>query len=219
MMASEQAETCRFINIQAINQLCFDVLYRFTSVLWQYSGPALWPCIARAFGGAGANPKKNKNNWQVVASDCTNHVCVPSGDVEESFCMLQIYPHLNAISSRSQCPRIGCRSNGSGGRTCRVCSLTPRRSNLCAYVSKGFFFFVPGKSVNYIIRESRWQLAIYRCDFLLFILDIGYCRQNCTVHSKGCLVCIQGLSKRFEQFKFGIFYVLIVKIRYNFTHK
>jgi hypothetical protein len=32
---------------------------------------------------APANPKKNKNNWQVVASDCTNHVCVPSGDVEE----------------------------------------------------------------------------------------------------------------------------------------
>ena len=30
---------------------------------------------------------------------------------------------------------------------------------------------------------------------------------------------IQGLSKRFERFKFGIFYVLIVKIRYNFTHK
>ena len=29
----------------------------------------------------------------------------------------------------------------------------------------------------------------------------------------------QGLSKRFERFKFGIFYVLIVKIRYNFTHK
>ena len=28
-----------------------------------------------------------------------------------------------------------------------------------------------------------------------------------------------GLSKRFERFKFGIFYVLIVKIRYNFTHK
>ena len=30
---------------------------------------------------------------------------------------------------------------------------------------------------------------------------------------------VQGLSKRFERFKFGIFYVLIVKIRYNFTHK
>ena len=30
---------------------------------------------------------------------------------------------------------------------------------------------------------------------------------------------IQDLSKRFERFKFGIFYVLIVKIRYNFTHK
>ena len=30
---------------------------------------------------------------------------------------------------------------------------------------------------------------------------------------------IQGLSKRFERFKFGIFYLLIVKIRYNFTHK
>ena len=30
---------------------------------------------------------------------------------------------------------------------------------------------------------------------------------------------IQGLSKRFEQFKFGLFYLLIVKIRYNFTHK
>ena len=29
----------------------------------------------------------------------------------------------------------------------------------------------------------------------------------------------QGLSKRFERFKFGILYVLIVKIRYNFTHK
>ena len=33
------------------------------------------------------------------------------------------------------------------------------------------------------------------------------------------LLIIQGLSKRFERFKFGIFYVLIVKIRYNFTHK
>ena len=32
-------------------------------------------------------------------------------------------------------------------------------------------------------------------------------------------VYIQGLSKRFERFKFGIVYVLIVKIRYNFTHK
>ena len=30
---------------------------------------------------------------------------------------------------------------------------------------------------------------------------------------------ILGISKRFERFKFGIFYVLIVKIRYNFTHK
>ena len=30
---------------------------------------------------------------------------------------------------------------------------------------------------------------------------------------------IQGLSKTFERFKFGIFYLLIVKIRYNFTHK
>src|SRR5215469_11242522 len=30
---------------------------------------------------------------------------------------------------------------------------------------------------------------------------------------------IQGLSKRFQRFKFGIFYILIVKIRYNFTHK
>ena len=30
---------------------------------------------------------------------------------------------------------------------------------------------------------------------------------------------IRGLSKRFERFKFGIFYLLIVKIRYNFTHK
>jgi len=29
---------------------------------------------------------------------------------------------------------------------------------------------------------------------------------------------IQGLSKRFERFKFGIFYLLIAKIRYNFTH-
>ena len=37
-----------------------------------------------------------------------------------------------------------------------------------------------------------------------------------TVHDT---VSIQGLSKRFERFKFGIFYVLIVKIRYNFTHK
>ena len=34
-------------------------------------------------------------------------------------------------------------------------------------------------------------------------------------HSTG----IQGLSKRSERFTFGIFYVLIVKIRYNFTHK
>ena len=34
-----------------------------------------------------------------------------------------------------------------------------------------------------------------------------------------CLLVIQGLSKRFERFKFGIFYVLIVKIRYSFTHK
>ena len=33
------------------------------------------------------------------------------------------------------------------------------------------------------------------------------------------IIIIQGLSKRFERFKFGIFYVLIVKIRYNFTHK
>jgi len=33
------------------------------------------------------------------------------------------------------------------------------------------------------------------------------------------LLQIQGLSKRFERFKFGIFYVLIVKIRYNFTHQ
>ena len=33
------------------------------------------------------------------------------------------------------------------------------------------------------------------------------------------LADVQGLSKRFERFKFGIFYVLIVKIRYNFTHK
>ena len=32
-------------------------------------------------------------------------------------------------------------------------------------------------------------------------------------------VPIQGLSKRFERFKFGIFHVFIVKIRYNFTHK
>ena len=30
---------------------------------------------------------------------------------------------------------------------------------------------------------------------------------------------IQGLSKRFERFKFCIFYVLIAKIRYSFTHK
>ena len=30
---------------------------------------------------------------------------------------------------------------------------------------------------------------------------------------------IQGLSKRFERFKFGIYYVLIVKIRYNSTYK
>jgi hypothetical protein len=29
----------------------------------------------------------------------------------------------------------------------------------------------------------------------------------------------QGLSERFERFKFGMFYLLIVKIRYNFTHK
>jgi len=33
------------------------------------------------------------------------------------------------------------------------------------------------------------------------------------------MIQIQGLSKRFERFKFGIFYVSIVKIRYNFTHK
>ena len=33
------------------------------------------------------------------------------------------------------------------------------------------------------------------------------------------MMIIQGLSKIFERFKFGIFYVLIVKIRYNFTHK
>ena len=32
-------------------------------------------------------------------------------------------------------------------------------------------------------------------------------------------IAVQGLSKRFEQLKFGIFYLLIVKIRYNFTHK
>jgi len=30
---------------------------------------------------------------------------------------------------------------------------------------------------------------------------------------------LQGLSKRFERFKFGKFYLLIFKIRYNFTHK
>jgi hypothetical protein len=30
---------------------------------------------------------------------------------------------------------------------------------------------------------------------------------------------IQGLSKRVERFEFGIFYLPIVKIRYNFTHK
>ena len=34
-----------------------------------------------------------------------------------------------------------------------------------------------------------------------------------------CCVTIQGLSKRSERFKFGIFYLLIVKIRYSFTHK
>jgi hypothetical protein len=30
---------------------------------------------------------------------------------------------------------------------------------------------------------------------------------------------IQGISKRFEQFRFGNFYLLTIKIRYNFTHK
>ena len=32
MMASEQVETCRFINTQPINQLCFNLLYPFTSL-------------------------------------------------------------------------------------------------------------------------------------------------------------------------------------------
>jgi len=40
-----------------------------------------------------------------------------------------------------------------------------------------------------------------------------------TMFKKLSAYILQGLSKRFERFKFGIFYVLIVKIRYNFTHK
>ena len=42
-----------------------------------------------------------------------------------------------------------------------------------------------------------------------------------TQHTHTTHTHIQGLLKRFERFKFGIlvFYVLIVKIRYNFTHK
>ena len=58
----------------------------------------------------------------------------------------------------------------------------------------------------------------------LLVTSVGYV-ENCTMWHATLfahvisLFAIQGLSKSFERFKFGIFYVLIVKIRYNFTHK
>jgi len=40
-----------------------------------------------------------------------------------------------------------------------------------------------------------------------------------TKYANVCMCSVQGLSKRFERFNFGIFYLLIVKISYSFTHK
>ena len=58
-------------------------------------------------------------------------------------------------------------------------------------------------------------------DAVLIQLDLLIMSTVCSKHVEDYnnKRIIQGLSKRFERFKFGIFYILIVKIRYNFTHK
>ena len=69
-------------------------------------------------------------------------------------------------------------------------------------------------------RRKSDQQAFYHEGSFTFLGDTKVQRQ----HSSSTTVLkvagdIQDLSKRFERFKFGIFYVLIAKIRYNFTRK
>ena len=60
----------------------------------------------------------------------------------------------------------------------RVCSLTPRRTNVCACVAKGFI----------LCKKNRLSTSLERVVGSYLYLTFGYCRCNCTVHSKGCLL-------------------------------
>ena len=76
----------------------------------------------------------------------------------------------------------------------------------------------------YLIWSTQLQNNIFYCQYLrlqvfwisnsnppLISFVITWVESNLLIS-----ILIQGLSKRFERFKFGIFYLLIVKIRYNF---
>jgi len=65
-------------------------------------------------------------------------------------------------------------------------------------------------------KDGRGSVNVKLCFLVVYVGCEVLCR---LVVAGNVFLLIQGLSKRFERFKFGIFYVLIVKIRYNFTHK
>ena len=70
-------------------------------------------------------------------------------------------------------------------------------------------------------KQLQWEINHYYifCVCLCVCVCVCVCVALLIQHEKRMRHIIQGLSKRFERFKFGIFYILIVKIRYNFTHK
>jgi len=78
------------------------------------------------------------------------------------------------------------------------------------------FLFESNLSVRLGLPNDSFTLSRQNSTFISLLSHVS--RTVCLFPHTFNLI-IQGLSKRFERFKFGIFYVLIVKIRYNFTHK
>ena len=137
----------------------------------------------------------------------------------------QQFPKLHSLGEASwhqQCTFWPCRScaminwiyQSSRGITCCCRNSVKRtlRQFLGGDTEETHENTIQGNCAAIVLSSSRTRSACAR--LFMKILESNLC----FVLPRATKI-IQGLSKRLERFKFGIFYVLIVKIRYNFTHK
>ena len=87
---------------------------------------------------------------------------------------------------------------------------------------KSYEHFHFGANVFMVVTKPcfLWDTRVRPKKYLtIWAQQSGKIKVGCPSVAKIRRNLIQGPPKRFERFKFGIFYVLIVKIRNNFTHK